>query len=52
MTMAMVVVSMVMRVSMAVMCVAKGGEAHDVDEEAENTDNEEFVQSLQFMTLP
>lgn len=34
------------------MCMAESGETHNVDEEAENTDDEEFVQSLQFMALP
>ena len=51
-TMSMVVISVIMRMSMPVVCMAKGCEAYNVDEEAEDTDNQKFVQSLELMTLP
>jgi hypothetical protein len=50
--MAMVVISMIVGMAVSVMCVSKGCEAYDVNEKAENTDNQELVQSLQFMTFP
>jgi hypothetical protein len=47
-----VVVAVIVRVSMSMMCVAKSSETHDVDEEAENTDDQEFVQSVQLVAFP
>lgn len=52
MSVAVVVISVLVRMSMAVVCVSEGCETHNVDEEAQNTDNQKFVQSLQLMAFP
>ena len=49
---AVIMISVVVRMSMAVVCVPKGRKTHNVDKEAEYTDDQEFVQSLQLMTFP
>ena len=48
--MAMIVVSVVVAVPMV--CMAKGCKTHNVDEEAQDTDNQKFIQSLQLVTFP
>jgi hypothetical protein len=50
MTMSVVMVSVIM--SVAVMGVTESRKTHDVDEKTQNTDDQEFVQSLQLVALP
>jgi hypothetical protein len=47
-----VVVSMIVRVAVTVVCVAESCKAYNVHEEAEDTNNQELVKSLEFVTLP
>lgn len=46
MSMGVVVISVLVRVSVTVVSMSKGSEADDIDQEAKNTDNEKFIQSL------
>jgi len=39
----MVVISVIMRMPVPMVCVAKGGKTYDIDEEAQNTDNQKFI---------
>lgn len=48
--MSVVMVSVIM--SVAVMGVTESRKTHDVDEKTQNTDDQEFVQSLQLVALP
>lgn len=53
-TMAMVVLSMavIVRVSMAMVGMSESCETNDVDQEAESTDDKEFIETMQFGAIP
>lgn len=50
--MSVAVITVIMRMSMPVVRMAKGCEAYDVDQETKDTNNKKLVQSLEFMSLP
>lgn len=50
MAVSMIVISVI--VSVTVMGVTERSETYNVDQKAQNTDNQKFVQSLEFVALP
>jgi hypothetical protein len=52
MTVVMTVMSVVMRMSMAVMSMSECCESDDINEEPKYANNQEFVEALQLVALP
>ena len=52
MSMIMSLMSVIMIVSMAVVRMAKGYKAHDINDETKNADNQKLVEALEFVAFP
>lgn len=49
---AVVVISVIVRMPVTMVCMTESCEAYNVYEEAQNTDNQKFIEPLEFVTFP